>query len=306
MQRIIPHLWFDKEASEAAAFYTSIFPESKVTNTTVMHNTPSGDCDVVNFTLWGQEFIAISAGPDFKFNPSISVMVNFDPLFFGGADKGDEAKAKLGEIWNKLSDGGTVMMELGEYPFSKRYGWIQDKYGFTWQLMLTDPSGEPRPAMVPSIMFVKENAGKAEEAMNHYLSVFKNTHPGAMHRYSAGMLPDKEGSVMYADFKLEGQWFAIMDSAHEHKFQFNEAVSLLVNCADQDEMDEYTEKLSAVPEAEQCGWIKDRYGLSWQISAAEMQEMMENGTPEQVERVVQTFLPMKRLNLAKIKAAYNG
>src|SRR5688572_7230021 len=133
MQKITPHLWFDKEAKEAAEFYTSVFPDSKVTNVTVLHDTPSGDCDVVSFNVWGREFMAISAGPMFKFNPSISFLVNFDPLNF--QDK-DDASAKLDQIWEKLSDGGTVLMPLDKYPFSEHYGWIQDKYGLTWQLIL--------------------------------------------------------------------------------------------------------------------------------------------------------------------------
>ena len=79
MQKIVPHLWFDKEAKEAAEFYTSTFPDSKLTNITTIHDTPSGDCDVVSFELWGYSFMAISAGPLFTFNPSVSFMVNFDP-----------------------------------------------------------------------------------------------------------------------------------------------------------------------------------------------------------------------------------
>src|SRR5215217_792459 len=131
--KIVPHLWFDQEAKEAAAFYTSIFPESKILDTATMEDTPSGDCDVVTFELWNQKFMAISAGPDFKFNPSISFMVNFDPLLFhNSSDAENEAKEQLNNIWEKLSDGGTALMPLDKYPFSECYGWIQDKYGVSW------------------------------------------------------------------------------------------------------------------------------------------------------------------------------
>src|SRR4249919_797588 len=78
-QSITPHLWFDKEAGEAAEFYSKIFPESKISGTTTLHDTPSGDCEVVSFEIWGQKFMAISAGPLFKFNPSVSFFVNFNP-----------------------------------------------------------------------------------------------------------------------------------------------------------------------------------------------------------------------------------
>jgi predicted 3-demethylubiquinone-9 3-methyltransferase (glyoxalase superfamily) len=305
MQKIIPHLWFDKEAREAANFYASVFPNSKVTDSYIIRNTPSGDCDVMSFELWGLEFMSISAGPLFKFNPSVSFMVNFDPLFFeGSADRTQAARESLDTVWGKLTDGGKVLMELGEYPFSKHYGWVQDKYGLSWQLILTNPEGEPRPPIVPSIMFVKENYGKAEEAINFYLSVFKNSKQGSMHKYPAGMEPDKEGAIMFADFMLEDRWIAIMESAHQHNFNFNEAISFMVNCDDQQEIDHYWEKLSAVKEAEQCGWLKDKYGLSWQITPVDLEKMMRSGTQEQIDRVTQAFLPMKKLDIAKIKAAF--
>jgi predicted 3-demethylubiquinone-9 3-methyltransferase (glyoxalase superfamily) len=300
MQKITPHLWFDKEAKEAAEFYTSLLPDSSITNVTTLHDTPSGDSDIVSFTLSGYSFMAISAGPLFKFNPSISFMLNFDPLH----DK--DAQARLDRLWNKLAEGGQVLMEIGEYPFSKRYGWVQDKYGLSWQLILTDPEGEVRPFIIPSIMFVGDMCGKAEEASDFYLSIFKDSKRGEIARYPAGMEPDKEGTVMFMDLKLEGQWFAVMDSAHAHDFSFNEAISFIVNCKTQAEVDYYWEKLSAVPESEQCGWLKDEYGISWQIVPTAMDEMMSEGTPEQIARVTEAFMPMKKLDIATLQKAYEG
>lgn len=297
---IVPHLWFDREAKEAAAFYCSVFPESNITSSTVLRNTPSGDTDLVTFNVWGHPFMAISAGPYFTPNPSISFIVNFDP------SRDENAREMVDEAWNKLSEGGAALMPLDEYPFSKRYGWIQDKYGVTWQLMLTDPDGVPRPTIVPSLMFVGENCGKAEEAREFYLSVFRNARPGNLLRYGPGQEPDREGTVIFTDFMLENTWFAAMDSAREHRFNFNEAISLLVNCKTQEDIDSYWEKLSADPSAEQCGWLKDRYGVSWQISPIEMDEMMTRGTPEQLERVTQAFLKMKKFDLAELQRAFEG
>lgn len=300
MQKITPHLWFDKEAREAAEFYTSLFPDSKVTQITALHDTPSGDTDIVSFELAGQSFMAISAGPLFKFNPSVSFFVNFDP------SRDTDARNNLDRMWEKLSEGGSALMPLDKYPFSEHYGWVQDKYGLTWQLILTNPEGEERPFIIPSLLFVGDVAGRAEEAINHYLSIFKNSKMGALARYGAGQEPDKEGTVMFADFMLEGQWFAAMDSAREHNFAFNEAISLLVECETQEEIDTFWERLSAVPEAEQCGWLKDKFGLSWQISPAALDEMMTNGTREQIDRVTQAFLPMKKFNIAELQKAYEG
>jgi predicted 3-demethylubiquinone-9 3-methyltransferase (glyoxalase superfamily) len=300
MQKIIPHLWFDREAKEAAEFYTSLLPNSEITSLTTLHDTPSGDSHIVSFDLWGYAFMAISAGPLFKFNPSISFMLNFDPA------QDAEARTRIDAVWARLSDGGQALMPLDQYPFSERYGWVQDRYGLTWQLILTNPQGEVRPPIIPALMFVGEVAGKAEEATDFYLSVFKKAKRGAITRYPAGMEPDKEGTIMFTDFQLAGQWFAAMDSAHKHDFAFNEAVSLLVQCDSQAEIDDYWGKLSAVPEAEQCGWLKDKYGVSWQIAPTAMEEMMSQGTPEQIERVTQAFLPMKKFDLAKLQAAYEG
>jgi len=299
MQKITPHLWFDKEAKEAAEFYASIFPDSKVTNITTLHNTPSGDSDIVSFELWGQNFMAISAGPLFKFNPSVSFFVNFDP------SREENARKKLDAMWEKLSEGGTALMPLDKYPFSERYGWLQDKYGVSWQLILTNPEGDPRPPIVPLFLFVGDVCGKAEEAINFYLSVFKNSKQGLIARYPKGMEPDKEGTLMFADFMLENQWFAAMDSAHEHQFAFNEAISFMVYCDTQVGIDYYWEKLSAVPEAEQCGWLKDKFGVSWQIVPTAMDEMMSKGTPEQMRRVTEAFLKMKKFDLAELQKAYN-
>jgi len=304
MQRIVPHLWFDKEAIEAAEFYVSIFSadggpaESRITNVSTLHDTPSGDCDIVSFELWEYSFMAISAGPLFKFNPSISFMVNFDP----SQDK--DATTRIDSVWAKLSEGGEVLMPIDEYPFSERYGWVQDKYGVSWQLILTNPKGEERPLIIPTLMFVGNVCGKAEEASDFYLSVFKDSKRGAMAHYGREQAPDKEGTVMFTDFKLLGQWFAAMDSARIHGFGFNEAISLIVNCEDQKQIDYYWEKLSAVSEAEQCGWLKDKYGVCWQVAPKEMDEMLSKGTREQVDRVTQAFLPMKKLDIAKLRHAY--
>lgn len=153
MPKITPHLWFDKEAKEAAEFYTSIFPNSEITSSSTITDTPSGDTDIVSFELDGQAFMAISAGPLFK---------------------------------------------------------------------------------------------------------------------------------------------------------FNEAISFIVSCKDQPEVDYYWEKLSAVPEAEQCGWCKDKYGVSWQIVPDSMNKMLSSGTPEQIERVTQAFLKMKKFDIAILERAAAG
>ncbi|SFB28131.1 Glyoxalase superfamily enzyme, possibly 3-demethylubiquinone-9 3-methyltransferase [Lentibacillus halodurans] len=245
--------------------------------------------------------MAISAGPYFTFNPSVPFMVNFDP------SREKDASQQLDKVWSKLSEDGTVLMPLDKYPFCEKYGWVQDKYGLSWQLILTNPEGEERPSIVPSLMFVGDKCGKAEEAANFYLSVFKRSKQGHITRYPQGMEPDKAGTVMFTDFVVEHYWFAAMDSARDPKFSFNEAISFMVYCDTQEEVDYYWDKLSAVPDSEQCGWLKDKYGVSWQIVPRKMEEMMSShSTPEQIARVGRATLKMKKLELAVLQKAYNG
>lgn len=287
----MPHLWFDKEAKEASEFYTSLIPNSKITYISTIHNTPSGDCDIVSFELAGQPFMAISAGPEFKFNPSISFHIKCETV------------EEVDSIWNKLIDGGTALMELGQYPFSKRYGWLSDKYGLSWQIIFAGDEAKKQ-KITPAIMFVGNVAGKAEEAMKLYTSVFnEKDHTSKIifsMPYGKGEEPDKEGTIKYASFELNGLELGAMDSAHDHKFNFNEAISFIIPCENQEEIDYFWEKLSADPEAEQCGWLKDKFGVSWQVWPTVIGEIMKSGDQEKIDRATRSFLKMKKYDIAKL------
>lgn len=293
MQKIAPHLWFDKEAREAAELYTSIFEDSRIVNVTTLRDTPSGDTDVVSFELAGQPFQAISGGPLFTFNPSVSFLVAC------------ESKDEVDALWNRLIEDGSALMPLDAYPFSARYGWLQDRYGLSWQIMHAGDRAITQ-RIVPTLLFVGDVCGKAEEAISFYASVFDDAEVGDIDRYGPGEESDREGTVKHAAFKLEGYELAAMDSARDHRFSFNEAISFLVYCDTQDEIDRYWKRLSAVPEAEQCGWLKDRYGLSWQIVPRAMDKMLLDSDEEALARVTQAFLPMMKLDLAKLEEAYAG
>jgi predicted 3-demethylubiquinone-9 3-methyltransferase (glyoxalase superfamily) len=188
-------------------------------------------------------------------------------------------------------------MELGEYPFSKRYGWIQDRFGVSWQVIHTE--GDFTQRITPALMFVGDVAGKAEEAMDFYVSVFRDARAQVLMRYVEGEEPDKAGTVKYAQLFLFGQEFGVMDSALNHNFSFNEAVSLIVNCKDQAEIDYFWDKLSAVPEAEACGWIKDKFGVSWQITPANMEELLARNP----EKTTPVMLKMKKVIIADLEKA---
>lgn len=300
MQKIVPFLWFDKEAGAASKSYLEAFGDAKILKTRTLSDTPSGTVEVIDMVILGQEFTLMSAGPYFKFTPAVSFFVNFDP------SRMPDARARLDELWGKLSDGGRALMPLQAYPFSDRYGWIQDKYGVSWQLILTSPAGEERPRIVPSLLFVGEAYGKAEAASDFYLSVFGDARRGTLSRYPAGMEPNKEGTVMFTDFMLEKRWFAAMDGGGSHPFGFTEATSFVINCETQEELDRYWSRLSAVPEAEQCGWVKDKFGLSWQVVPTAMNDYVYGPDAAGAARATQAMLKMKKLDLAALKAAYEG
>ncbi|HYC62026.1 MAG TPA: VOC family protein [Thermoanaerobaculia bacterium] len=290
MEKITPHLWFDKEARQAGDFYTSVFPNSRVKNTTTLHNTPSGSVDIVTIDLSGQEFTLLSAGPLFKFTPAISFLVMC------------ETKEEVDALWRELSRDGMVMMELDAYPWSERYGWTADRYGLSWQVMYA--GDRPiRQKITPTLMYTEQQSGRAEEAIKFYTSVFRNTGVGNILRYEAGEEPEKPGTVKHAIFTLEGQDFAAMDSAQMHGFGFNEAISLMVHCDTQEDIDYYWDRLSADPKSEQCGWLKDKFGVSWQIVPDEMDSMLASADQARVDRVTEAFLEMKKFDLAKLRAA---
>lgn len=292
MQKIVIHLWFDKEAKEATALYASLFQNSKVENVTTITGTPSGDTDIVTFTLAGQEFMAISAGPYFKLNPSISMFVVFDN------------EKEIEEVWNKLIEGGKALMPFQTYPWAQKYGWLQDKYGLSWQLSMSEHH-KLEQKITPLLMFTKDMAGKTKEAIADYTGIFPNSKTEMLVPYEKGE-GDKEGFIKHARFTLDGQNFMAMDSSLQHDFSFNEAISFIVYCGTQEQIDYYWGKLSAVPEAEQCGWLKDKYGVSWQIVPTAMNEMMASGDKEKIARVTEAFLKMKKFDIATLKKAFEG
>jgi predicted 3-demethylubiquinone-9 3-methyltransferase (glyoxalase superfamily) len=298
MQKITPCLWFDDQAEEAIKFYTTLFADSKVVQLQrYPDDPPPGPMENMQgkiltgiFELAGQRFMALDGGPVFKINPSISFFVHCG------------TKKQVDSFWAALSAGGEALMPLAEYPFNPWYGWIQDRFGVSWQLILAPAAQE----IVPSLLFVGDQAGNAEQAIQHYAQVFEGASIGEISRYGPGQEPDQEGTVAHATFKLENQTFAAMDSAQQHEFGFNEAVSFYVECRTQEELDRFWKALSAVPEAEQCGWLKDKFGVSWQIVPVQLGEMLSDPDPERSGAVMEAMLKMKKFDIAALEAAYGN
>lgn len=148
----------------------------------------------------------------------------------------------------------------------------------------------------------------AEEAINYYVSVFKNSRVISMTRYPDESLDEHfvgmSGKLVNAEFELEGVRFGALDGGPV--FHFNEAISMLVTCDGQEEVDYYWEKLSHVPESEQCGWCKDKFGLSWQIVPTQLKELMSGPDPGASQRVTQALMKMHKISVAELQAAYDG
>jgi predicted 3-demethylubiquinone-9 3-methyltransferase (glyoxalase superfamily) len=306
MQKITPFLWYDSNAEEAVNFYTTVFKNSKVGTLTRYDDAgaaatgrPKGSVMTVSFNLDGHEFTAINAGPAFKLNPSVSFFVNC------------KTEKEVEDLWNKLSAGGKVLMALDKYPFSEKYGWVEDKFGVSWQVIIS--AGEIEQKIIPSLMFTK-NSGKAEEAINFYTSVFSqrdgspnNSRPGSFFRYENGQAPDKDSKIAYADFTLEGQKFAAMDGGHMHDFSFNEAVSFVVDCKDQAEVDYFWNKFTADGgEESMCGWLKDKYGVSWQITPKILIDMINDKDPVKAKQAMMAMLQMKKIVISDLEKAVKG
>lgn len=288
---IVPHLWFDKEAIEAANFYVSIFPGSEITGKTAIPGTPGGDVDIVTFDLSGNSFMAINAGPMFKINPSISFYV------YCGSEQ------EVGRLYTELSNGGMVLMPLDKYPWSGKYAWVQDKYGLSWQLDVDDINSQQK--ILPTLLFANEKFDKVREAVGFYTSVFPDSKIIMEAPYDkSANLP--EGTLLFAQYKLGGYLINSMSSTLSHDFDFNEAVSLMVYCDNQDEIDYYWSMLSDEGEEQQCGWVKDKYGVSWQIVPTEMDQMMLTADKIQLARVTEAMLKMIKFDLSGLRKAFDN
>ena len=149
--------------------------------------------------------------------------------------------------------------------------------------------------------------GQAEEAVSFYTSIFKGSKIGGVTRYNeevAKVAGRPKGSVMTIGFELAGQKFTALNGGPE--FKFTEAVSFVVNCETQDEIDEFWEKLSAGGQKSQCGWLKDKYGLSWQITPVLLLEYLQDKDPQKVQRAMHAMLQMSKLDIKKLTQAYEG
>lgn len=287
---LIPHLWFDKAAGEAAEFYCSLFPDSRITGKTTISGTPSGDVDILTFNLWGNRFTAINGGPVFVFNPAVSLFV------YCGSGK------VIDQLYRKLSAGGKAIMPLDRYPWSEKYAWVQDRYGLTWQLDLDDIRSSQK--IMPSLLFVNEKNAQVQEAVNWYTGIFPGSRilMEAPYDPSAGM---PEGTLLFSQFKVGSFLMNAMSSSLKHEYDFNEAVSIMVHCRSQEEIDYFWEKLSLGGQQQPCGWVRDKFGVSWQVVPAVLHDLMRSANKKQLQSLTSAMLQMVKLDIARLQQAFN-
>jgi predicted 3-demethylubiquinone-9 3-methyltransferase (glyoxalase superfamily) len=266
-------LWFDNQAKEAALFYKNVFNEVEI-----IADNPVA----VTFRLYDLRFMNLNGGAGFPINQSISFFVNAD------------STEELDAIWEKLSEGGNIMMPLNKYPWSEKYGWCSDRFGVNWQLILGHESSAK---IIPSMMFSQDNNGKAAEAINFYTSIFSASGIINISQYEKEDA-DTEGNLKYAQFLLNNTPFCAMDSSMLQASTFNEGVSFIVTVDNQEEIDHYWSSLSEGGQPGRCGWLKDKYGVSWQIVPTILGKLMSN--PETAPKTTQAFLKMSKFVIADL------
>lgn len=284
---IFPCLWFDTESKEAAEFYCQVF-DGKITADTPV---------VMNIDLFGQKLMLLNGGPHFTKNPSVSFMVIC------------KTEEEVQQYWDQLIEGGIALMALDSYSWSKKYGWVQDKYGVTWQLFLGDKPESQR--IVPTLMFIHQNNGKAKEAMEFYTQTFPNSGIGNILKYGDGgeghSISEPAENVQHAQFTIDGYSFFCMDNSYDHQFDFNEGISIVIMTDSQEETDHlWNTLISEGGRESMCGWLKDRYGLSWQIVPKRLIQLMNDSDQEKSQKVVQAMMKMQKIVIKDLEEAYNS
>jgi predicted 3-demethylubiquinone-9 3-methyltransferase (glyoxalase superfamily) len=279
---IFPCVWFESNGSEAAAFYAGIFPNTELVSDNGM---------VQMLRINGQSMMFLTAGPMFKPNASISFLIaNMD-------------EKETERLYALLADDGIALMPLDSYPFSKKYGWVRDKYGITWQLYAGE-KGDTDQYFTPTLMFIGANNGRAKEAISYYTTLFPHSKTEGIMEYGAGGENDIAENVQHAQFSIDGYTLGCMDSSLDHQFNFDEGISFQVLTKDQEETDYYWNSMTQEGGAESmCGWLKDKFGVSWQIVPQRLVELLQQSDKAKAQKAGQALMKMKKIIVADLEAA---
>lgn len=276
---VYPCLGIRGKIAEASEFYMQTFGDGKVlTNSEI----------VILIELSGQKFMLLNDGPSSSPNPSISFMVIC------------ETENETEQYYNKLTVGGKVLMAIDNYPWSSKYGWVEDKFGVSWQLYTGSKADTPQ-KFCPTFMFTGVKAGQAKTAIQDFTQLFPDSNIQGIMNYGVGE-GDSEDFVKHAQFKIKDYIMMAMDSSANHAFGFNDAISIVVECDTQDEIDKYWAHLTASGGHEvACGWLTDQYGISWQIIPKNIVKWVTD--PISGQRAMQAMMKMKKLIIADLENA---
>lgn len=271
---IYPCIWFDHQAHEAADFYCHIFKRSRKLSRNDFAST---------FEINGSKFMTMNGGPKYKANQAISYYVYCDK------------EIEIERIYNLLKEDGQIIMPLDTYPWSEKYAWVCDKYGVSWQLDIDKIVSYQK--IVPCLLFVNNKNEMVKESIDFYSSVIENSKilVEAPHSEESGM---PKGSLLFAQCKLNGVIFNFMSSTMHHDFDFSHGNSLVYECKDQMEIDHLWGKLGEHGVYERCGWLQDKYGVSWQVIPQILQKLVAD--PEKGQKVIQAFIPMTKFEIDKL------
>jgi predicted 3-demethylubiquinone-9 3-methyltransferase (glyoxalase superfamily) len=295
---IVPCLWLDDQAETAERFYLGVFPNGRHVALSRYPQSgdnpagkPPGSVLTVELEIAGQRFTALNGGPVFSINPSVSFFVETDEV-------GDTER-----LFGALADGGEALMPLGAYPWSERYGWTKDRFGVSWQVMTRrQPAGSI--GIAPCLMFAGPQSGRAAEALATYASLLPGGRVELIERYAPHEGP--EGAVKHGRCLVAGQSLIAMDSHIDHGITFDEGVSLQLFCDDQAEIDHYWAALSEGGAPGPCGWLKDRFGLSWQIVHRGILAWMASPDADARDRAFHAMMRMQKPDVAALQAAFEG
>lgn len=290
MNRIVPCLWFASEAEEAASFYISLFKNSKINYTTrygkegyEIHQQAENSIMTVSFQIDGQKFLALNGGPIFKFSEAVSFYV-----YCGSVNE-------INRLYERLSENGQVLMPLDKYDWSEKYAWVKDRFGLSWQLDVHEINYEQK--IVPSLLFVNKKFDKVRDAVNYFSNIFPDSRKIMEAPY--GSLENVlEGTLLFAQFAISNYLMNAISSIYPHQFDFNEAISFIIYCKTQKEIDYYWEKFTHDGEEGACGWLKDKFGISWQVVPEILEQLLLD--PSRAGKVTEAYLKMKKFEIEKL------
>ncbi|MBK0062918.1 MULTISPECIES: VOC family protein [unclassified Acinetobacter] len=282
---IYPCIWLKSNRLEAAEFYCSLF------NGQISQNNEY----VSELYIFKQRLMLLSGGPniEFKINPSISFM-----LLCGSIDQ-------VQYYWDQIITGGCALMPLDRYPWSPFYGWVQDKFGVSWQLYLDPREDFTSQRLIPTLMFTENNAGKALNAMQFYTHIFPNSEITSLLYYKESEKGSENSDyIQHAQFTIDDFILYAMDSSYSHHFGFNQGISLVVETSSQMETDHlWTSLLQHGGIPMQCSWLKDQFGIHWQIVPKRLIELINHANPNIAQLAMNAMFHMQKINIQEIEDA---